>query len=101
MSEARRQGLGGSRLGADSPLFGGPLEQANGKRTGSAVRDPEEPTAWDPRPDEFAQAREVAEAEAKMAARELLSREDLLKAKRASGRAKDFNDIRHLEKNNL
>ena len=31
----------------------------------------------------------------------LLSREDLLKAKRASGRAKDFNDIRHLEKNNL
>ena len=31
----------------------------------------------------------------------LLSREDLLKAKHASGRAKDFNDIRHLEKNNL
>ena len=30
-----------------------------------------------------------------------LSLEDLLKAKRASGRAKDFDDIRHLDKNSL
>lgn len=30
----------------------------------------------------------------------LISLEDLLKAKRASGRSKDFNDIRHLTKNN-
>ncbi len=77
MSEARRQGLGGSRLGADSPLFGGPIERDNGKPGRTAVRDPEEQTAWDPRQDQFAESREAAEAEANRAARELLSREDL------------------------
>lgn len=77
MSEARRQGLGGNRLGSDSPLFGGPLDRPAQEPASSAVRDPEEVTAWNPRPDEFADSREMAEAEANRAARELLSRKDL------------------------
>ncbi|MCB0867191.1 MAG: acyltransferase family protein, partial [Solirubrobacterales bacterium] len=60
MSEARHQGLGGGKLGSDSPLFGG---------------KPEAP-AWDPRRDDFTDEGESASRAAE-AAEELLSIADL------------------------
>lgn len=60
MSEARHQGLGGQKLGSDSPLFGGGREAP----------------AWDPRGDDFADEDESA-ARAAEAAEELLSITDL------------------------
>lgn len=78
MSEVRRQGLGGGRLGADSPLFGGAgFPGDEGRAAGVQTRPPEEPPAWDPRPDDFAKSRDAAAAEAARAAEELLSRADL------------------------
>lgn len=75
MSETRRQGLGGGRLGSDSPLFGG---GAAGGRNGAAGRspDPQEAPVWDPRPDDFADANEAAAA-AGEAAEQLMSLGDL------------------------
>jgi len=49
---ARRQGLGGKPLGADSPLFGGPTAGAV-EPPGPVLAD-EEPQTYDPRPDELA-----------------------------------------------
>jgi 1-acyl-sn-glycerol-3-phosphate acyltransferase len=79
MTEVRRQGLGGGRLGADSPLFGGSGEVANadGQTAPGATRDLEEEPAWDPRADDFAQSREAAAIEANRAAEELLKLGDL------------------------
>ncbi|MCB0863002.1 MAG: acyltransferase family protein [Solirubrobacterales bacterium] len=79
MSEVRRQGLGGGRLGADSPLFGGPGNTINGDipPVHGAARYPEEPPAWEPDPDDFADSREAAAAEAARAAEELLKLGDL------------------------
>ncbi|MDQ5894926.1 MAG: hypothetical protein QG596_1187 [Actinomycetota bacterium] len=78
MSEVRRQGLGGGKLGSDSPLFGGSAGASNGNGNGNGKpRDLEETPAWDPRADEFADSREAAAAEASRAAAELLSLADL------------------------
>jgi len=70
LSEARRQGLGGGRLGADSPLFGG--------SNGEAKHEPGKPEdgSWDPRPDDFSRSRDAAAAEAASAAEELLKLAD-------------------------
>ena len=76
MSEVRRQGLGGGKLGSDSPLFGGSAGASNGNGNGKP-RDLDETPAWDPRADEFADSREAAAAEASRAAAELLSLGDL------------------------
>ena len=72
MSPSRQQGLGGRRLGADSPLFGGtePFVTSNGENA-----QPGQP-AWDTQPDDLAQPREVAAAEAAQAAEELMKLAD-------------------------
>ncbi|HRV60760.1 MAG: acyltransferase family protein [Solirubrobacterales bacterium] len=82
MSEARHQGLGGGKLGADSPLFGGPGDELNGNGAAhGTVRDPDEAPAWDPHQDDFADdfadSREAAAEEANRAAEELLKLVDL------------------------
>ncbi|MCB0870880.1 MAG: acyltransferase family protein [Solirubrobacterales bacterium] len=79
MSEVRRQGLGGGRLGSDSPLFGGTGQEqnGNGRSPGQSDPDHEESPVWDPSQDDFANAREAAAAEASRAAEELLSLADL------------------------
>lgn len=77
MSESRRQGLGGGRLGADSPLFGGPVAADGNGGAEARPRDPEGPPSWDPRPDDFAESREAAEAEAAGALEELMKIADL------------------------
>lgn len=74
MSETRRQGLGGGKLGADSPLFGGKPETAV---TEDDAREREESPGWDPRPDQFADSRDAAAAEAGRAAEELMKLGDL------------------------
>ncbi len=78
MSEARRQGLGGGRLGADSPLFGGTAVEGTPGRSNAHESDgPPEAPAWATRPDDFADDREAAAAEAGRAAEELLKFGDL------------------------
>lgn len=52
---SRKQGLGGTPLGADSPLFGGADEAAKPARENSTTvpAPPESFPAWDPRADEY------------------------------------------------
>ena len=73
MSGSRRQGLGGGKLGADSPLFGGPPAGENGAGSGFARNREDESPKWDPRQDEFADAA----AEANEAAERLMTLDDL------------------------
>lgn len=77
MTEVRRQGLGGGRLGADSPLFGGPAGTADADGAPAPAPEPDQGPSWDPRPDDFAESREAAAAEASRAAEELLNMADL------------------------
>lgn len=72
MSESRQQGLGGRRLGADSPLFGGSGASPEDAPAAPTPLEAERPT-WEANPDAFAESREIAAAKATRAAEELMS----------------------------
>lgn len=72
MSETRQQGLGGRKLGADSPLFGGSGPSPEAPPSTATPLETERPT-WEANPDAFAESRELAAAEATRAAKELMA----------------------------
>ena len=76
MSQPRQQGLGGRKLGSDSPLFGGTANGGAAEAVNGKPRDLEEEPTWDPRADDFAESRDAA-AKAGAALEELMSLGDL------------------------
>ena len=65
---SRHQGLGGSPLGSDSPLFGGKPSRKPGPDDGSAAGEPVPP--WDPRADPYVAEPDPAPSPQELAAAE-------------------------------
>jgi 1-acyl-sn-glycerol-3-phosphate acyltransferase len=87
---ARRQGLGGKPLGADSPLLGGPTTAAAEAAPAIASPDEAERPSYDPRPDDFATPQELGPAPALPDLRALLPASDEERALDDWGRSERF-----------